>query len=69
MTKITLVENWREFRHWLSVQLTVLVAVAQFGYEYSDALKGFVPESVFHHLTIVSLALILIGRIIKQRGS
>ena len=61
-----LVWNWREARHWLSVQLTALLGFVQVLYDLVPTLQGFVSEATFRYITITSLVLIIMGRVMKQ---
>jgi hypothetical protein len=62
-----LVTDWRKCRHWLSLQLTVLLMVAQFGYEYSDLIRGFIPDTWFHVFNVALLVTLFLGRVFKQK--
>lgn len=51
---------------WLSVQLAALSLIALQVYEQVPQFQSYIPDKVFHNGMSVMVALIIVGRLIKQ---
>jgi len=63
---MTLVQDFRQAWKWLSVQLTAAAVIAMQLYEQFPQFQAYIPEKVFHHGMSAFVALIIVGRLIKQ---
>jgi len=61
-----LVEDWKACWKWLSVQLASVTVVAMQLYEQVPQFQQWIPDKVFHNIMTGLVALVIIGRIIKQ---
>ena len=67
MNKLTLVDNAKNAWRWFSVQSMVLAVAIQGSWMFlSDEQKATLPTNFVQYLTLVLLALGLIGRLVKQ---
>ena len=60
--KIKLIENWKQCHKFLTVQLSVLLAIVATAYEYLPMMKDHLPEGWMKYAFLI----IIIARIISQ---
>lgn len=63
-----LVENAKSAWRWLSVQLAFLSVAALQLYEQVPQFQQWIPDKVFHNIMTGMVALIILGRLIKQES-
>jgi hypothetical protein len=63
--KMRLVEDWKKFWKWASVQLAALSVVVMQLYEQIPQFQQYIPDKVFHNAMSVLVALIILGRVIR----
>lgn len=61
-----LVQDAKSAWKWLSVQLAAVSLIALQVYEQVPQFQAYIPDKVFHNIMSVMVALIIVGRIIKQ---
>jgi uncharacterized protein YlaN (UPF0358 family) len=61
-----LVQDAKSAWKWLSVQLAALSLVALQVYEQVPQFQAYISDKVFHNIMSVMVALIIIGRVVKQ---
>lgn len=60
--KIKLIENWKQCHKFLTVQLSVLLAMIATAYEYLPMMKDYLPEGWVKYAFIA----VIVARIINQ---
>ncbi|ALH23710.1 putative membrane protein [Pseudomonas phage PaMx11] len=63
MTKVPLIENWKQCWKLLSVQLAALLGLLDVAYEYLPALQSYLPEGWVRWAALA----IIVGRIVKVK--
>jgi len=61
-----LIDDWKQAWKFISVQLAALTVVAQQLYTQFPQFQAYIPDKVFHNSMSVFVALIIVGRLIKQ---
>lgn len=60
--KVQLIENWKDFWRFTSVQLAALLAVLDVAYEYLPVLQTYMPAYWIQFAAV----LIVVARVIRQ---
>ena len=60
-----LVEDWKKFWKWASVQLAALSVVVMQLYEQVPQFQQYIPDKVFHNIMSGLVALIIVGRVFQ----
>jgi len=66
---MNLIEDWKKAWKFISVQLAALAVVAMQLYEQFPQFQAYIPDKLFHHGMSVFVALIIVGRLIKQNDN
>lgn len=68
MAKWSLVDEWRDFYKWISVNCMVLAAAIQGAWMYvPEDLRAKLPEGLISGLTVALLILGVAGRLVKKQ--
>ncbi len=60
-----LVEDWKKFWKWASVQWAVFSAVVIQLYEQIPQFQQYIPPKVFHYIMTALVVFIIAGRLLK----
>lgn len=66
MKKVQLVDDWKTFHRWLSVQLTSLLAAVTVAYDQLAVLQTALSATTFHKIQAALAIGVVVARVVKQ---